>query len=343
MGKVYNNRIETTAGYTLNSETPLDDRLSVATLNDLTTLVSLGVAYDNMIVGVTGLGIYKYYKDGNKWIRQAKVKNITRDSKSIDVLDEVLDNDSVDTINIKDSAITKNKLNSDVISSILNTKGKRYAGYEPPKYNTYCSEDDNPEVGDIYIELDKNNNSCKALWLRESYSQGYSNWKGIWKNNISYIDTSAIFDDAITNDKLSDNSVTESKLDLNLLNKLYNEHARKFTGTTDPHSNTDINKIELSNVGDIYFQLDSKEFECITIWVRQSYDFAYQKTTWVPLWKKNSSYIDGSSISDNSITVNKLNTNFAQSLIRGTAGTAPMNEGEYLEAGTIYIQYDESV
>ena len=46
-----------------------------------------------MIVAVTGKGIYKYNKNNNKWIRQAKVKTITRDNKSIEVLDEILDND----------------------------------------------------------------------------------------------------------------------------------------------------------------------------------------------------------------------------------------------------------
>lgn len=145
MAKVYKNRIETTAGYTLNSETPLDDRLSVATLSDLDTLVFMDIAYDNMIVGVSGLGVYKYNKADNTWTRQAKVKKILRDGKYVEVLSDLLDDNAVNTLNIANNAVTENKLATEFTETLL----RGTAGTAP------MNEGDYLKAGTIYIQYDE--------------------------------------------------------------------------------------------------------------------------------------------------------------------------------------------
>ena len=47
-------------------------------------------------------------------------------------------------------------------------------------------------------------------------------------------------------------------------------------------------------------------------------------------------------IKDNSISFSKLNDDLKLAALNITCGTDPMNEGDYLETGRIYIQYDEN-
>ena len=61
MGQNYTNKIETSAGFSFKANAPIDDRLSVSSISDLTYLVDNGMAYDGMIVGVSNKGIYKYF------------------------------------------------------------------------------------------------------------------------------------------------------------------------------------------------------------------------------------------------------------------------------------------
>ena len=117
MGQNYTNKIETSAGFSFKANAPIDDRLSVSSISDLTYLVDNGMAYDGMIVGVSNKGIYKYFASQNQWIRMAKTKSITRDGSVVEVLDEVLDNDAVITITIKDGAVTTAKLADSAVTN----------------------------------------------------------------------------------------------------------------------------------------------------------------------------------------------------------------------------------
>lgn len=69
MSKVYKNKILTTAGFDLPAATPLDDRLVVQTIEDLTTeLVNKNVAYEGMRVYVTAEKLDYQYIDG-VWVK----------------------------------------------------------------------------------------------------------------------------------------------------------------------------------------------------------------------------------------------------------------------------------
>jgi len=117
MGKKYKNNIETTSGFSYTAKSPIDDRVVQTTIEDLSSLVSDNNVYDEMIVGVVNTGTYRYNQANNKWICLANTKIITRDSVNTKVLDEKLDNDSVDTINIKNIAVTKEKIADNAIGS----------------------------------------------------------------------------------------------------------------------------------------------------------------------------------------------------------------------------------
>lgn len=62
MGKLYQNKILTTAGFTFNAENPIDDRVAVETVNDLNTLV----VYEGLLI---------YVKENGKTYQAKKVSN----------------------------------------------------------------------------------------------------------------------------------------------------------------------------------------------------------------------------------------------------------------------------
>lgn len=68
MNKVYKNLIETTAGFTFNSDKPLDDRDIVKYYSDLQDYIDKGIAYEGMKVTVindddqNNNGYYQYTK-----------------------------------------------------------------------------------------------------------------------------------------------------------------------------------------------------------------------------------------------------------------------------------------
>lgn len=142
MGKTYQNKIETTAGFMFNSNKPLDDRLVVDTESDLYSPDSDRI-YDGMIVSVLNpKGTYRYDESSRKWIKLANTK---KNSSNETVLDEALDNDSVKTENIKNGNVTKDKLSSDLQNSLLFGT----FGTQP------MSEGDNLQAGRIYIQFDE--------------------------------------------------------------------------------------------------------------------------------------------------------------------------------------------
>lgn len=53
MGQNYTNNTKLTGGFSYDAARPLDDRISVQTVADLSTLVSSNKIYDGMIVAVT--------------------------------------------------------------------------------------------------------------------------------------------------------------------------------------------------------------------------------------------------------------------------------------------------
>ena len=91
MSKTYNNGIITTAGFQFNANLPLDDRLVVETLEDLSSLLS----YDGMIVYVQSEKQHYKNIDGT-WIvlieEQGQINNITVNESSFIFGDAEKDN-----------------------------------------------------------------------------------------------------------------------------------------------------------------------------------------------------------------------------------------------------------
>ena len=261
MGKNYKNNIELTTGYTLTAETPIDDRLSVASIDDLHTLVINRSAYDGIIVAVKDKGIYKYNKTSNTWIRQATVKSIEQNGQNVEVLNELLDINSVAEENIKDSAITGSKIKDGTISvnkisdsfknMLANGRAQKFVDFTEPTETSYIDTKYNPSVGDIYLHLEDDGVFCKGIYIRTELLENRTIWSCIWSwdGSIKYLNGANIQDGTIRSSALAKESVTENAL--------------------------------------------SSELKSI--------------------------------------------------LIKGTYGTAPMNEGDTLKAGQIYIQYDETI
>ena len=334
MGKKYKNNIETTSGFSYTAESPIDDRFVQSLLSDLSSLVTNKNSYDEMIVGVVSKGTYRYNKANNKWIRLANTKTITRNSASIEVLDETLDDNSVDTINIKSSAvttskianksITKDKMASNAITSdniespISIEKGgtgkstfvealKALNGVPIEKY--IGSEINNPNVGVI------------CMWDNGATEQDLS----IGPDACGVVITSEFLDESRV--FLADGHYIGRQI-------FITEHGDIYTRMYDTMNYSSFEKVLIKTDDITDANITTAKLANLVVSTVKLADKA------VTAAKLGDSSVETAKIKDEAITENKLSDDLNSILIKGSFGTAAMQEGSSLETGKIYIQYD---
>ena len=259
---------------------------------------------------------------------------------------------------IIDNTVAKNKLSKDLQELLNDTMCQVFYGTQKPNISTYAESKYNPRIGDIYVMKDGYSNA-ERLYVRMSYNAGDSNnspstiWRCMWTRQIDYDDTGFIHGDSISTKTINRYHLTDD-----LISHLSDTKIQRFTGYTEPNSLSYIDNSYNPRIGDIYIHIDQTDEYNIgfnSVYVRSALikdsTGKVTQTDWVCIWS-NSEYINGHSVYDstisgyklidNTITENKLDTNLTSLLLKGTYGTDPMNEGDFLNAGQIYIQYDEN-
>ena len=127
---------------------------------------------------------------------------------------------------------------------------------------------------------------------------------------------------------------------------------QRFVGFNIPDNTTYMDLKYNPRVEDIYVYVNEDTYECKGMYMRTKYVENPASCEWLCLWSKDP-YIDAKNIinntitadkiANNTITKNQLSNDFTNNILYGTFGTEPMYEGDELQAGHLYIQYDESV
>ena len=418
MGQNYRNKIETSAGFSFKANAPIDDRLSVSSISDLTYLVDNGMAYDGMIVGVSNKGIYKYFASQNQWIRMAKTKSITRDGSVVEVLDEVLDNDAVITITIKDGAVTTAKLadsaitNKKIGEAVSISKGgtgkttaeealKALNGIPLKEYsdstmktsqeiiykvkNSSGAVTNFPSIDGICFTIPEGNNyshlilavngkryyhsivnnSFTELLIGETEISDASITSAKIKNGTivnddiadSTITAAKLIDSIITTAKIKDGNVTTVKIadDAVTSEKIKDKtivagNIADGTITALQLLDATITAVKLASNSVITEKIKDGNVTtaklaelCVT--TAKIADSAVTTTKLAELCvttaKIANDAVTSEKIKDGTIVESNLSSELNDIIIKGTAGTTPMSEGDTLEAGKIYIQYSE--
>ena len=418
MGQNYTNKIETSAGFSFKANAPIDDRLSVSSISDLTYLVDNGMAYDGMIVGVSNKGIYKYFASQNQWIRMAKTKSITRDGSVVEVLDEILDNDAVITITIKDGAVTTAKLadsavtNKKIGEAVSISKGgtgkttaeealKALNGIPLKEYsdstmktsqeiiykvkNSSGTVTNFPSIDGICFTIPEGNNYSHLIFA----VNGKRYYHSIVNNSFTElligeteisdasITSAKIKNGTIVNDDIADSTITAAKLIDSIIttakikdgnvttvkiadDAVTSEKIKDKTIVAGNIADGTITALQLLDATITAVKLASNSVItekikdgnvttaklaelCVT--TAKIADSAVTTAKLAELCvttaKIANDAVTSEKIKDGTIVESNLSSELNDIIIKGTAGTTPMSEGDTLEAGKIYIQYSE--
>ena len=398
MGQNYTNKIETSAGFSFKANAPIDDRLSVSSISDLTYLVDNGMAYDGMIVGVSNKGIYKYFASQNQWIRMAKTKSITRDGSVVEVLDEILDNDAVITITIKDGAVTTAKLadsavtNKKIGEAVSISKGgtgkttaeealKALNGIPLKEYsdstmktsqeiiykvkNSSGTVTNFPSIDGICFTIPEGNNYSHLIFA----VNGKRYYHSIVNNSFTElligeteisdasITSAKIKNGTIVNDDIADSTITAAKLIDSIIttakikdgnvttvkiadDAVTSEKIKDKTIVAGNIADGTITALQLLDATITAVKLASNSV--ITEKIKDgNVTTAKLAELCVTTAKIANDAVTSEKIKDGTIVESNLSSELNDIIIKGTAGTTPMSEGDTLEAGKIYIQYSE--
>ena len=258
---------------------------------------------------------------------------------------------------ISNKSITLDHLDNNLIENLSYTKVQKFYGTTEPDNRTFSDPKYNPKIGDIYIE--STNYGSIKVYIRAGLAGIDTLWSCIWADQDQYVSGYTIFDKSIGTTKLLDKAITMNKLSKDVQDLLHNSLSQRFTGYTAPNNTSYIDSSYNPNVGDMYIfidQTDEFNIACNAIYIREELtkndSGVATNTKWRCIWSNSEQYIPGYAINDNSvngskiinntITRDKLDSNLDALLIKGTYGTSPMNEGDSLEYGHVYIQYDEN-